>query len=123
MEVHDDDKDLDDYDEDDSWWWGGWCNIDEEEDEEDEDDGAFEVDGVFHVAGGEDGLAGTDQVLNDGDVNFNVMMTVTMMTMTIWNLINTIKLMMDEDVGAGLGCCLRDMEWSRTSRIWQKVNI
>ena len=28
------------------------------------DDGAFEVDGVFHVAGGEDGLAGTDQVDN-----------------------------------------------------------
>ena len=28
-------------------------------------DSAFEVEGVFHVAGGEDGLAGTDQVHND----------------------------------------------------------
>ena len=57
---------------------GRMNNGDHDDDDEDEDeeedvrrrmrmmrmtvgDGAFEVDGVFHVAGGEDGLAGTDQ--------------------------------------------------------------
>ena len=72
--------------------------------------GLFEVDGVFHVAGGQDDLAWTDQVNNNDDEAIILIMMIMTIQIVIIIIVMTMMMMMDHGEGAGLGSRLRDME-------------